>query len=128
MTDIWYFANGDQTVGPIDLGALRTALRSNSSPETVLVWKEGFPSWIEARSVPELAKLIVRPPPLPPRIAASALSRNKTISPLSPEYRQPAADDKPKRTVLGWIATLGGWIGGLRWHALWVAFSGYQSC
>src|SRR5262249_7821530 len=38
-----------------------------SDAKEVLVWQNGFEHWRRAADVPELAALVLRPPPLPPR-------------------------------------------------------------
>jgi hypothetical protein len=62
MSDFWYYAEGSETVGPIDLAALAQALKSMARPGDVLVWQEGYKDWIEAGAVPALSHLLVRPP------------------------------------------------------------------
>jgi uncharacterized protein DUF4339 len=42
MSDFWYYAEGSETVGPIDLAALAQALKSMARPGDVLVWQEGY--------------------------------------------------------------------------------------
>jgi GYF domain 2 len=65
MSDIWYYAKGDKSVGPLSLADLTSILSHVSSPEDVLVWKAGFEKWQRASSVSELAVLVIKPPPLP---------------------------------------------------------------
>jgi uncharacterized protein DUF4339 len=55
MDKIWYYADGDKTVGPMSLTDIRAVLTRVSSAGRLLVWRNGFTTWVEAESVPELA-------------------------------------------------------------------------
>ena len=49
------------------LGAADIAQRVKADPPgRHLVWRDGFPSWKDAREVPEIAGLLGGPPPPPP--------------------------------------------------------------
>ncbi len=65
MTKIWYYAEGDKSVGPISLADLIAILSRVSIAQSVLVWRDGLPNWVEAKDVPELAVHVIKPPPLP---------------------------------------------------------------
>jgi preprotein translocase subunit SecE len=107
MSEGWYYAEGDNTVGPLSLDDLRTALRRQQEAGRVLVWKEGFADWMEARSVSELARIVAGPPPLPARSVAPPAAPERSLSPLSPEYRQAVQDEKKPRN---WMGTIAGWV------------------
>lgn len=64
MSHGWYYADGDQSVGPVDLDELQSALKQQAAPAKTLVWRDGFKDWAEAGSVPEL-RVAPIPPPLP---------------------------------------------------------------
>jgi hypothetical protein len=100
MSDFWYYAERDETKGPLSLNDLTEVLKRKPRPDGVLVWRQGFQDWLEAGSVSELIGLLVRPPPLP----------NKTIvSPLPPEHSQAATPEEKKRNWLHVCATVVGW-------------------
>jgi len=61
---VWYYGRAVKREGPVDLETLITAIMVMDEPETVLVWKEGLPSWVQAGSLPEVASKM--PPKLPP--------------------------------------------------------------
>jgi hypothetical protein len=65
MDDIWYYAEGDKSVGPLSLADLTAFLSHASNARSTLVWRDGFSSWVKAESVPELARYVIKPPPLP---------------------------------------------------------------
>jgi GYF domain 2 len=50
MSEGWYYAEGDNTVGPVALDELQSALRRRREASRVLVWTEGFRDWMEAGS------------------------------------------------------------------------------
>jgi hypothetical protein len=106
MSDSWYYAEGDNTVGPMSLDDLRSALRRQREAALVLVWQEGFPDWMEARLVPELARIVAGPPPLPVRSVAQPVAPERRLSPLSPEYRRNVSDEKKPHD---WMGTIVGW-------------------
>jgi hypothetical protein len=65
MDDIWYYAEGDKSVGPLSLADLKAVLSGVSNAKSTLVWRDGFSSWVKAENVPDLAPYLVKPPPLP---------------------------------------------------------------
>jgi hypothetical protein len=79
MSDAWYYAEGDNAVGPITLVDLKKRLIFVSNAKDVLVWRAGFANWQSAGSVFDLALLPAqKPPPIPQsvggRIARGLLS------------------------------------------------------
>ena len=71
----WYFWDGAEQLGPMDLGALEARIRSHANPAHIRVWCQGFAEWktVEEALGPDFAKTPV-PPPLPPEaFAAPAL-------------------------------------------------------
>jgi hypothetical protein len=65
MSDLWYYAEGDTTNGPLSSEELVEFLKRKPDAGDVLVWQPGFRNWVKAASVPELARLLAIPPPLP---------------------------------------------------------------
>lgn len=65
MSDGWYYADGDKSVGPMALDDLGRALGARSNPGSVLVWRDGFAAWKPAAEVPELASIVGGAPPVP---------------------------------------------------------------
>lgn len=64
MSNTWYYSEGDKSVGPLSLAELTAILSRVSDARDVLVWRNGFSSWLRAEDVPELAANIVKPPAL----------------------------------------------------------------
>jgi hypothetical protein len=71
MTNDWYYAEGDNTVGPLDLKEMEAALSKASDPRNLWVWKVGSKDWERAGDVKELAALIYKPPSLPHKRSTS---------------------------------------------------------
>jgi len=65
MENTWFYAAGETSVGPLSLADLTAILSRVSGAHSVLVWREGFRSWVRADSVAELALCLLKPPPLP---------------------------------------------------------------
>jgi hypothetical protein len=65
MDNIWYYAEAGKSVGPLSLADLMAILSRGSDDRGIMVWRNGFSGWVRAEEVPELAALIIKPPPLP---------------------------------------------------------------
>src|SRR5271156_4468875 len=65
MDDLWYYAEGDKSVGPLSLSDMTAILSRVSDARNVFVWREGFANWIKAENVPDLAPYVIRPPASP---------------------------------------------------------------
>lgn len=65
MSDVWYYAQGDHTVGPVALRELGSVLSRASDAGDLLVWRDGLEEWTRASDLQELAPYLVAPPPLP---------------------------------------------------------------
>jgi len=79
MSDAWYYAHGDRSVGPLTIFELKKILSGFAEAQNILVWRKSFPNWVRAEDVPELAAHVIKPPPLPisrPYHIKSARSRN----------------------------------------------------
>jgi hypothetical protein len=66
MSDVWYYAIDDKTIGPLSLAELTAIFSRDRNARDLLVWRAGFVEWQRAATVPELAACVVKPPPLPP--------------------------------------------------------------
>jgi uncharacterized membrane protein YhaH (DUF805 family) len=65
MSEVWYYANGSNRVGPLSKSDLVQALSSMPDPAQTLVWRTGLSDWRTAEELPELAYYVAKPPPLP---------------------------------------------------------------
>jgi len=103
MSEFWYYAEGNETRGPIAFDQLIKLLSQLPTPKGVLVWREGFTDWTAAENVREIAERLIRPPPLP---RSQPPSRGQVSTP-SPEYQAvDASPEKPKRNWLYLVVTL----------------------
>jgi hypothetical protein len=65
MSDGWFYAEAEKTVGPISLEELENILSIVPDPYNLRVWKAGLSEWTVAGSVKEVVSLIRTPPRLP---------------------------------------------------------------
>jgi GYF domain 2 len=79
MTNGWHYAEGEKTVGPLDLKEMQIVLSKVSDPRNLQVWRAGFKEWERAGNVQELAEFIHEPPPLlkPPPLPKTTRLRRK---------------------------------------------------
>ena len=54
MNEIWYFARGGVTLGPVTLEQLRAEITSGRLTRGDLVWRQGMAGWVEAGQIAEL--------------------------------------------------------------------------
>ncbi len=54
MADEWYYTNQGQQMGPVGEAILKQMANSRMLQPTDLVWKQGYPQWVAASSVPGL--------------------------------------------------------------------------
>ena len=73
MSDDWYYAEGEESKGPMSLVELTGILKRKARPLDVWVWQPEFSEWVSAGSLPELNKHL-RPPPLPGQAEAPLIS------------------------------------------------------
>jgi hypothetical protein len=130
MSERWYYAEGDGAVGPVGVDELLTTLKRRIDAPRVLVWQQGFQDWVEVSSVPELSRMIVRPPPLPDRQQAipAFAPTSRPVSPLSSENKQAPTEAGNKQrswslTIVGWVSaaislTLSRVLGAVFWMPL----------
>ena len=45
MSDVWYFADGKEQVGPFSLEALKATLETYDNPSVLLIWRPGLAEW-----------------------------------------------------------------------------------
>ena len=91
----YYYADGDDRGGPIDLGALRAL---GLTPDT-LVWREGMADWRPAGELPELAELFALPSAAaaPPPVPEGRPFAPPPTSPLDGQPRAATPAPRPKR-------------------------------
>jgi hypothetical protein len=63
-SDVWYYAEAEKPVGPLTLSHLIVILSRVTNAKNVLVWQPSFSTWKNAGSIPELARVILGPPPI----------------------------------------------------------------
>jgi hypothetical protein len=104
MNEIWYYAEGDETRGPIAFDQLIRILSQLPTPKGVLVWREGFKDWTAAENVREIIEKLIRPPPLRPRSPAAAPAETAVDDTIA-RYK---SQDTPANAE---PAGIGGWLG-----------------
>src|SRR5438045_1383941 len=69
----WYYARGQQQIGPLPLNELIRQIMALPTRERTLVYGPGMATWLEARQVPQVEAAMrgssvetFAPPPLPP--------------------------------------------------------------
>lgn len=72
MSDFWYYAQGDDTRGPVTFYELIKILSSTPNAKRTMVWREGFSDWKTADSIREIVEQLFRPPPLRPNRSTMA--------------------------------------------------------
>jgi hypothetical protein len=106
MSEFWYYAQGDETRGPITFDQLITLLSLPPSPRGVLVWREGFDDWTAAENVREIAEKLVRPPPLPSS-SVTARSEGKFPTVTVTPHKDAVTDQQGPDTVGGYHQQFG---------------------
>lgn len=85
MDEWWYAADG-QRAGPVTLAQIEHPVRLRALSRESHIWRDGMPSWVTAREIPEIAGFFGRsePPPLPPSIPKVVqLATVQTIEPAN---------------------------------------------
>jgi hypothetical protein len=102
MSELWFYAEGEEQRGPVSPAELIAHLSKLVDPQKALIWRHGFEEWQRVETVVEIARQVMRPPPLRPR-----------TPPEPPPIREPAIgaeeaaqfkDIKPELTGIG------GWL------------------
>jgi uncharacterized membrane protein YhaH (DUF805 family) len=65
MSDVWYYADHGERVGPVSVEGLRAALAKFPDAHNIFVWRPGFNDWQRAGEVTELRAGGAAPPPAP---------------------------------------------------------------
>ncbi len=65
MADQWYYAKNGQQLGPVNRDTLQDLATSGQLAPSDLVWTEGMPAWVPARSTPGLFPAAPTPGPAP---------------------------------------------------------------
>jgi hypothetical protein len=77
--DAWYYAEGAKGVGPVSLAELGNILSRVSGADKVLVWRNGFSSWMLASQVNELQPYLAAPPPLPHSLSIDSIEQESSV-------------------------------------------------
>src|ERR1700681_50873 len=101
MSEFWYYAEGNETRGPIALDQLIKLLSQLPTPKGIPVWREGFDDWKAAENVREIAEKLIRPPPLRPRPAVTEITVKDATADQEgldtiEQYRRQFGKDKPE--------------------------------
>lgn len=113
MAQEWYYAQGDQKIGPVSVKELKQAATDGTLQPTDLVWTEGMKEWKEARSVKGLAGLwatqptvaMTSPPPAPARRVVPA-AKPVAVA-LRPKATSTGATDPASVAQKWWLIGLG---------------------
>ena len=103
MTDLWYYAEGRESRGPLSLSEMVPLLARVADPRHVMIWHHGFDDWKAVEDVREVAQQLFRPPPL-----------RSAPPPVPRAVREPAvdaADAAAFRNVKPELTGIGGWLG-----------------
>jgi hypothetical protein len=65
MPVIWYYAQNERGVGPLEFEVLQTELAKTPNWREVLVWRAGFDGWRKAGTVDEIVERFVEPQSIP---------------------------------------------------------------
>lgn len=103
----WYVAKDAEPVGPITFTALAAEIKARRIPRDVLVWNENFSDWKSAADVPELARLL--PPPVPvPDTEMGPMDAAESGSPIADASTQPAKYEDFESQSDGYVPTTDG--------------------
>jgi GYF domain 2 len=78
MPVVWYYAQSERAVGPLELQVLQTELAKTANWRDVLVWRKGFDGWQKAGTVDEIVERLVEPQPIP-RSAKAPTGSSKDV-------------------------------------------------
>src|SRR5215471_11462439 len=68
MESVWYYAREGAQTGPVSFDELKKVVGAGQIGPEDLVWKEGTPDWMPAKTIPGL---FATPAPSPPPAAAA---------------------------------------------------------
>ena len=92
MADVWYFADGTNSVGPLSLDELKSSLQTMARRNDVLVWSPKYSGWKRATEVDELRTSMTIP--------------NYTPPPLPEEFRKDTTQETTNNAVTGILITV----------------------
>ncbi|MCC7519671.1 MAG: DUF4339 domain-containing protein [Verrucomicrobiae bacterium] len=101
--DVWYFARGQEVVGPFSRDLLKQIHEGGQFSLETLVWREGLQNWTPAGAVIELGSVFAKPaspippqaPALPPPSSATVPPRTSSAS-ATANASAPPFEDKPR--------------------------------
>jgi len=103
MAGDWYYAQGDQRLGPVSLAELRSFLQSGRIQKATLVWTDGMQDWLPAAEVRALSS---GEPAENFRVPMGAPSITPAIGPAAPEppsaapsVATPSVPNSPSRAM-----------------------------
>jgi uncharacterized protein DUF2569/uncharacterized protein DUF4339 len=109
MDAIWYYAEGDKAVGPLSLPDITAILSRVSDARNVFVWRDGFPNWIKAEDVPDLAPYVIKPPASP--VSPPRWLRESIAAPTFPAvFDEARAKHEPSGKKDRDLIGIGGWL------------------
>jgi hypothetical protein len=109
MSNIWYLAQGESSLGPMTLPELVSKISTAPSPEDASVWRPGFSDWQKAPSVREIADCLFIPPPLTGRVPKeinARLTAQRTEEKTRDDLKGVQWSPGEKSTLKG----IGGWL------------------
>jgi hypothetical protein len=98
----WYYLSGGKQCGPVAQTELRRLAAAGQLLSTDLVWTQGMPAWVPARTVKGLVAEVPAPPPPPPAPPAPPAPPLEAVPVL--EYAEPPADVQAAEPV--WLVTI----------------------
>jgi hypothetical protein len=104
MAELWYYAEGEETRGPLSIAELVPVLARIADPRRVMIWRHGFDDWKAVEDVREVAQQVFRPPPL----------KRAPPPPPLPAVREPTVDAEDAahfKDVKPELTGIGGWLG-----------------
>jgi len=117
MSDVWYYAACNNSVGPLSKATLIEALSQMQEPKNALVWRSGFADWKKVSEISELFPYVAKPPPLPPPLPPLAAPKFTGEPSVSAADAAQFKNLKPDLTgIAGWliIVAIGQVLGPLR--------------
>jgi len=130
VSESWYYADDDESIGPLGFDGLLHALRLRSNPSRTLVWTQGFEEWVEATTVVDIRAALAVPPPIPKRFPVASTEQTRSTQAQREEARpNKTAKQGPFYKIAGvslivLSAILGKALGGAYWMpALLIALS-----
>lgn len=101
MATEWYYANGDQQLGPISETELKSLIQSGNLGKSDLVWNDSLTEWVPVGSVQSLnasAPPKKSPPPLPTGAASSPTTTAPTTADADARMKIPVGQKHFART------------------------------